>query len=86
MHEIYRKLNANDVYKWSRIGQENAFLLATNLGKEVIIDYDCDVTNINSLRMENALNIMKDSSMENCLDPLILVVRLPSVSVTNTSD
>ena len=51
-----------------------------------MIDYDCDVTNINSLRMKDALNIMKDSSMENCLDPLILIVHLPSVSVTNTSE
>ena len=54
---------------------------------EVIIDFDCDVnTNTSSLRMENALNIVKDSSMENCLDPLILVVHLPTVSVTNTSE
>ena len=40
-----------------------------------------------SLRnMENAIDIMKDSNMENCLDQLILVVHLPDVSVTNTND
>ena len=40
IHEIYRKLNTNDIYKWSGIGQENAFLLATNLGTEVMLGYD----------------------------------------------
>ena len=40
-----------------------------------------------SLRnMENAIDIMKDSNMEDCLDQLILVVHLPDVSVTNTND
>ena len=39
IHEIYRKLNTNDIYKWSGIGQENAFLLATNLGTGKSIDF-----------------------------------------------
>ena len=52
----------------------------------IMIDQDCDVTNINSLRKRNALNIMKDPGMKNWLDPLILIVHLPSVSVTNTSE
>ena len=40
-----------------------------------------------SLRnMENAIDIMKDSYMEDCLDQLILVVHLPDVSVTKTND
>ena len=39
MDEIYRKLNTNDIYKWSGIGQENAFLLATNLGTGKSIDF-----------------------------------------------
>ena len=52
----------------------------------IMIDQDCDVTNINILRKRNALNIMKDPGMENWLDPLILIVHLPSVSVTNTSE
>ena len=51
----------------------------------------CLITEVNkntsSLRnMENAIDIMKDSSMENCLDQLIVVVHLPDVSVTNTND
>ena len=40
-----------------------------------------------SLRnMENTIDIMKDSNMEDCLDQLILVVHLPDVSVANTND
>ena len=40
-----------------------------------------------SLRnMENAIDIMKNSNMEDCLDQLILVLHLPDVSVTNTND
>ena len=40
-----------------------------------------------SLRnMENEIDIMKDSNMEDCLDQLTLVVHLPDASVTNTND
>ena len=45
---------------------------------------ECDISSLRG--MENALDIMKDFSMENCLDPLILVVHLPTVSVTNTNE
>ena len=49
---------------------------------EVINDTDT----ISLRNMENAIDIMKDSNMEDCLDQLILVVHLPDVSVTNTND
>ena len=68
---LYRKLNTIGIYKWSGIGQENAFLLATNLGTEVMIDYDCDVTNISSGKEEC---IEYYPSMENWLEPLILTI------------
>ena len=57
------------------------------------IVFSCLITEVNnhtdtiSLRnMENAIDIMKDSNMEDCLDQLILVVHLPDVSVTNIND
>ena len=82
MYENYTKFNTNCLTKWSGFGQENAFLLATILGTEVINHTDT----ISLRNMENATVIMKDSNIKDCLDQLILVVHLPDVSVTNTND
>ena len=79
MYEKYINYLTNCSAKWSRIGQENEFLIATILGTEV-----------NMKNVKNTINTMRNSSMENfnldCLDQLILVVHLPDVSVTNTND
>ena len=63
-----------------------AFIVFSCLIAEVNVN-NVNNTNTSSLRnMENAIDVMKDSSMENCLDQLILVVHLPAVSVTNAND
>ena len=78
MYEKYTNYLTNCAAKWSRIGQENEFLIATILGTEVNVE-----------NMENVKNTMKNSSMESfnldCLDQLILVVHLPGVNVANTN-
>ena len=49
----------------------------------------CSSSLLNLENLRNTMNVMKNSSMENfhldCLDQLVLVVHLPTVSVTNTN-
>ena len=81
MYEISTNYLTNYSTKWSRIGQENEFLIATILGTE---------GNLHNLNTVNNVNNLENSSMENlhldCLDQLIFVVHLPDVSFTNTND
>ena len=88
MYEISTNYLTNCSAKWSRIGQENKFLIASILGTEVNLNNLNNVNNVNNL--ENVQCTMRNSSMENfhldCLDQLILVVHLPDVSVINTND
>ena len=54
---------------------------------EVFSSFSSSLLNLENLR--NTMNVMKNSSLENfhldCLDQLVLVVHLPTISVTNTN-